>query len=61
MVAPGRGGEERRLVDEWSMRRLGKNSPASGTITEFYSKGSPFDLADERDCLMSSVESIGLL
>lgn len=34
---------QRRLVDE-VYAETGQNSPASATITEFYSKNSPFDL-----------------
>ena len=34
---------QRRLVDE-VYAQTGRNSPASATITEFYSKSSPFDL-----------------
>ncbi len=39
------------------MRETGKNSPASATITEFYSKNSPFDLLT-KETVDASVESI---
>jgi type IV secretory pathway TrbF-like protein len=35
---------QRRLVDE-VYAETGQNSPAAATITEFYSKNSPFDCA----------------
>jgi type IV secretion system protein VirB5 len=47
---------QRRLVDE-VYAETGQNSPASATITEFYSKNSPFDLLT-KETVDSSVESI---
>jgi type IV secretion system protein VirB5 len=47
---------QRRLVDE-VYAQTGKNSPASATITEFYSKSSPFDLLTKQT-VDASVESI---
>jgi hypothetical protein len=47
---------QRRLVDE-VYAQTGKNSPASATITEFYSKSSPFDLLT-KETVDASVESI---
>ena len=47
---------QRRLVDE-VYAETGQNSPASATITEFYSKNSPFDLLTKQT-VDASVESI---
>ena len=47
---------QRRLVDE-VYAETGQNSPASATITEFYSKNSPFDLLT-KETVDASVESI---
>ena len=47
---------QRRLVDE-VYAETGQNSPASTTITEFYSKNSPFDLLTKQT-VDASVESI---
>ena len=47
---------QRRLVDE-VYAQTGQNSPASATITEFYSKNSPFDLLTKQT-VDASVESI---
>jgi type IV secretion system protein VirB5 len=47
---------QRRLVDE-VYAQTGKSSPASATITEFYSKSSPFDLLTKQT-VDASVESI---
>ena len=47
---------QRRLVDE-VYAETGQNSPASATITEFYSKSSPFDLLT-KETVDASVESI---
>ena len=47
---------ERRLVDE-VYAQTAQNSPASATITEFYSKNSPFDLLTKQT-VDASVESI---
>jgi type IV secretion system protein VirB5 len=47
---------QRRLVDE-VYAQTGRNSPASATITEFYSKSSPFDLLTKQT-VDASVESI---
>jgi type IV secretion system protein VirB5 len=47
---------QRRLVDE-IYAETGQNSPASATITEFYSKNSPFDLLT-KETVDASVESI---
>jgi type IV secretion system protein VirB5 len=47
---------ERQLVDE-VYAETGQNSPASATITEFYSKNSPFDLLT-KETVDASVESI---
>jgi type IV secretion system protein VirB5 len=47
---------QRRLVDE-VYAETGQNSPAAATITEFYSKNSPFDLLT-KETVDASVESI---
>jgi len=47
---------QRRLIDE-VYAETGQNSPASATITEFYSKNSPFDLLT-KETVDASVESI---
>ena len=47
---------QRRLVDE-VYAETGQKSPASATITEFYSKNSPFDLLTKQT-VDASVESI---
>ena len=47
---------QRRLVDE-VYAETGQNSPAAATITEFYSKNSPFDLL-KKQTVDASVESI---
>ncbi len=47
---------QRRLVDE-VYAETGQNSPASATITEFYSNNSPFDLLTKQT-VDASVESI---
>jgi type IV secretion system protein TrbF len=47
---------QRRLVDE-VYAQTGQNSAASATVTEFYSKNSPFDLL-KKQTVDASVESI---